>query len=119
MNPLRKEDLAVMEREETGNEGCKRSPGVAYERRGGKGSGLIGVLRELQQAGQGRGEEPHYWNDTFASSPREELQMRPRNCQSGRDLWCLQSSTQLPVEAKFGCLSSLRQFPSSRKSVIC
>lgn len=54
VSPLRKEDLAVMEREETGNEGCKRSPGVAYERRGGKGWGLIGVLRELQQAGQGR-----------------------------------------------------------------
>lgn len=71
-------------------------------------------------------EEPHYSNDAFASSLRVELETRTRlrNCQSGTDQWCLQSSTRLPAEAKFGCFrgksSIASQFQEERNtSSVC
>lgn len=71
-------------------------------------------------------EEPHYLNNAFASCLREESETRTRlrNCQSGTDQWCLQSSTRLPAEAKLGCFrgksSIVSQFQEQRNtSSVC
>lgn len=93
------------------NEGNSRSLGASCVRSRGEGLGLGAVQREpqpapMEQGGQGTVKEPHYPNDAFPSSLREESETRTRlrNCQSGTEQWCLQSSTQLPEEANLDAL---------------
>lgn len=59
-----------------------------------------------EQGGQGTMKEPCYPNVAFPSSLREESEtrMRLRNCQSGTEQRCLQSSTRLPEEANLDAL---------------
>lgn len=114
VSPARKQDLSPMEKEETGSVRMKGIAG-AWDQAVCKAEGKDWDLElyrgepqpaPMEQGGQGTVKEPHYPNDAFPSSLREESETRTRlrNYQSGTEQWCLQSSTQLPEESNLDAL---------------